>query len=179
MYHWIIGDVFSAYVPVCLEYTADIHAHTFTYAILRSSEGSAYLYVCDCISVCISMQHTCFIQRWSLRACCALAVRLQCGRHTFAARSLDCTSRRAVVERSPRGQRMHMCRHFANFIRIGSITVAGCNKRASVAHCRLNWCLGIVDCQWFMSHLPSRAGAVMAIEQFQSRKSHSILQIRN
>jgi hypothetical protein len=30
-----------------------------------------------------------------------------------------------------------------------------------------------------MSYLPSRAGAVMAIEQFQSRKSHSILQIRN
>ena len=162
MYHRIIVDVFSAYVPVCLEYTADIHAHTFTYAFLRSSEGSEYLYVCDCISVCISMQHTCFIQRWSLRACCALAARLLraccafaarllCGRHTFAARSLHCTSRRAVVERSPRGQRMHMRRHFANFIRISSITVAGCNKRASVAHCRLNWCLGIVDCQWFMS----------------------------
>ena len=166
MYHRIMGAVSSAYVPVCLEYTADIHAHTFTYAFLRSSEGSAYLYVCDCISVCISMQHTCFIQRWSLRACCALAarllraccalaVRLQCCRHTFAARSLHCTTRRAVVERSPRGQRMHMRRHFANFIRISLITVlvAGCNKRASVAHCRLNWCqcLGIVDCQWFMS----------------------------
>ena len=162
MYHRIIGAVSSAYVPVCLEYPSDIHAHTFTYAFLRSSEGSAYLYVCDCISVCISMQHTCFIQRWSLRACCALAARLLraccafavrslCGRHTFAARSLHCTSRRAVVERSPRGQRMHMRRHFAHFIRISSITVAGCNKRAFVAHCRLNWCLGIVDCQWFMS----------------------------
>ena len=155
MYHRVIGDVSSAYVPVCLEYTADIHAHTFTYAFLRSSEGSAYLYVCDCISVCISMQHTCFIQRWSLRACCALAARLLCVCSAVATSSPrgHCTSRRAVVERSPRGQRMHMRRHFANFIRISSITVAGCNKRASVAHCRLNWCqcLGIVDCQWFMS----------------------------
>ena len=90
MYWGIIGAVSSAYVPVCLEYTADIHAHTFTYAFLRSSEGSAYLYVCDCISVCISMQHTCFIQRWSLRACCAacaLAARLLRACCAFAVRS--------------------------------------------------------------------------------------------
>ena len=36
------------------------------------------------------MQHTCFIQRWSLRACCALAARLLC---------VCC----AVATRSPRG----------------------------------------------------------------------------
>ena len=101
MYHRIIGDVSSAYVPVCLEYTADIHAHTFTYAFLRSSEGSAYLYVCDCISVCISMQHTCFIQRWSLRACCALAARLLRACCALAARLL--CGHCAVATRSPRG----------------------------------------------------------------------------
>ena len=122
---------------------------------------TTYLYVFQCNIHASYSAGRCALAARLLRACCAFAVRLLCGRHTFAARSLHCTSRRAVVERSPRGQRMHMRRHFANFIRISSITVAGCNKRASVAHCRLNWCLCIVDCQWFMSKLPSRAGAAM------------------
>ena len=78
----------SAYLYVC---DCIFLLHTYRYA-------RAYLYVCTCISVCISVQHTCFIQRQSLRACCALAVRSPRGICTFAALSL------LFCQWSPRGR---------------------------------------------------------------------------
>ncbi len=81
-----------------------IHTHmhsqdTYTYAFPRQCISvcmrlyflAPYIQICTCISPCISIQHTCFIQRRLLCACCALR-RGRCAfaarYHTFLARSL-------------------------------------------------------------------------------------------
>ena len=160
LYLYVSSDHRSCIQCICACMSGIYSRHTCTYIhiCIPEEQWGQCISVCMWLHICMYfnatyMLHTALVAARLLRACCALAARLLCVCSAVATRSPrgHCTSRRAVVERSPRGQRMHMRRHFANFIRISSITVAGCNKRASVAHCRLNWCLGIVDCQWFMS----------------------------
>ena len=145
MYLGIIGAVSNAYVPVCLVYSDDIHAHTFTYAFLRAMHIHMYVTVFPCISVCMSMQHTCFIQRWPLRACCALAARLLRVCCAVAARSPrgHCTAR--VAARSLHVRRAgSACTCAGIFIQISPKAVAGCNnQRSYVERCRLNWRLDL------------------------------------